>query len=730
MNEFIRQFIIEARDYVEQASVCLAKLENDPTDAETLDSVFRAFHTLKGGASIVDFAAMERSVHAAEEVLTHARSEQTSLNASLIDACMICLDQVSRWVDTMETTEAIPARADGDAAKLVQRIRMAAQLDRAPECSREGETGWIAALAAENPTLRAQAATAVRFVPRASSFFDGEDPMALVASLPELLWMDAEVGADVPSLDELDPFECMMAITALSAADAEQVRAHFNAHVEECAIVPLAPVGEATSNSDLTDAARKLIENQLAVLAVDDDRTLIGRIGSVGLLAANVLRHLGASANADRILRAMSASMEGRHPEALCEELAAILKSRTSEGVEASLSTTAETMAVRTLRIDAKRVDTLVRLTGELAVVKNALGHAARLVESGGSPAAMLKEQHGVLEHLLGELQRAVLSIRVLPLRTVLQRFPRVVREMSEALNKPARLAIEGEDTEADKAIVEMLFEPLLHLVRNAMDHGIEAAGVRAQRGKPEVATLRIRASREGANVVIEIEDDGGGVDLERVRGVALERGIVRNDALDTMSDGDVLDLVFAPGFSTTDSVTEISGRGVGMDAVRTAVERVGGRVVMESRFGFGTTVRLTLPFSVMMTHVMTVEAGGQMFGIPLDAVVETVRVPVEAIAGVGAAKALVHRERTIPVLELADLLGVQETSEDDQATIVVATIAGQLGGIKVDRLGERMEVMLKPPEGLLAGVAELTGTTILGDGRVLLVLDLNGVLQ
>jgi two-component system, chemotaxis family, sensor kinase CheA len=267
--------------------------------------------------------------------------------------------------------------------------------------------------------------------------------------------------------------------------------------------------------------------------------------------------------------------------------------------------------------------------------------------------------------------------------------------------------------------------------VRNAIDHGVEAAKDRVISGKPPVAALQIRAARQGDRVLIEVSDDGGGVDVDRVREVAKERGVVTAEALRSMTEADIIDLVFAPGFSTASKVTELSGRGVGMDAVRSAVERVGGRVSIESRRGLGTTVRLSLPFSVMMTHVMTVEAGDQMFGIPLDVVVETVRVAKETITGVGAGRATVLRDRTIPVFDLARLLGVsRETSAEAEPIIVVVAFAGQLGGIQVERLGERMEGMLAPLEGLLSGTPGIAGTTLLGDGRVLLVLDIGELLQ
>ena len=401
--------------------------------------------------------------------------------------------------------------------------------------------------------------------------------------------------------------------------------------------------------------------------------------------------------------------------------------------MRAESSPAVETVA-RTLRVDAARIDSLVRLTGELTVAKNAIGHTARLAHANGDAVAgLLKEHHLVLDRLIGQLQSSAIAMRVLPLRSVFQRFPRVMREMASSLGKPVKLEIEGEDTEADKTIVEMLFEPLLHIVRNAIDHGVEDANERLKAGKPAVATIHLRAARAADQVLIEVTDDGGGIDLERVAEVATRRGLATEANLRMMSEADIIDLIFAPGFSTAARITEISGRGVGMDTVRTAVENMGGRVSIASRRGHGTTVSFALPFSVMMTQVMTVESGGQVFGIPVDAVVETVRIASEDIAGVGEARVIVHRNRTVPIIELGTVLdGSQqrETSAETHAMVVIVAVAGQSVGIRVDRPGERMEVILKPLDGLLSGTPGIAGTTLLGDGRILLVLDIVEILQ
>ena len=385
----------------------------------------------------------------------------------------------------------------------------------------------------------------------------------------------------------------------------------------------------------------------------------------------------------------------------------------------------------RTLRIDAQRVDALVGLTGELTVTKNAIGHIAMLAREGDNAlAAALADEYGKLDHLIGGLQRAVLELRVLPLRGIFQRFSRLVREMSESLGKPVRLAIEGEDTHVDKAIVEMLFEPLLHVVRNAMDHGVEPGPERASAGKSAVATIRLSARREGEHVIVEVEDDGRGIDADRIRKAAIERGcrVRRRPRRHERRSG------HRPESSSRASrrrrdVTDLSGRGVGMDAVRASIERLGGRVQLETARGAGSTVRFLLPFSVMMTRVMTVEAGGQLFGIPLDAMVETVRIRREEIRSVGHAQVFVLRNRTIPLIELGPTLGWAKAETNSDAIVVVASSGVLLGGLEVDKLGTRLDVILKPPEGLLTGIPGIAGTTVLGDGGVLLVLDIKEVL-
>ncbi len=632
MNEFIEQFLVEGRELVAQGSDDLLALEENPGDKERLDSAFRAFHTLKGAAGIVDFEAMGQALHAGEDVLSAVRSGAVIMTAAVTDLCLACLDQVTTWLDQMQATGEVPGDAQARADEITRQFRLVSEAARPA---------------------------------------------------------DSEASAEIR--DEASP-------------------------------------GIEASGGALPQAALAVLREQVKLLQDTTPEGQAGRWKSAVRVATSVLRRLERSAEAGNFERLAEATAPA---ESLAYALIGLLE-ELSATAPVQASSLGATPAETSVRVDVHRIDTLVKLAGELTVAKNALGHAARLIQDDTDPrrlAADLKAQHLQLERLVAELQQSVVALRVLPLQTAFQRFPRLVREMAGSLGKPARLMIEGGTTEADKTIVAAISEPLLHVIRNSLDHGLENGEERAALGKPAIATIHLRAMRQGEHIVIEVEDDGSGVDLTRVRTVAAARGVASAAAIGAMSDAEATDLIFVPGFSTASTVSDLSGRGVGMDVVRTTVERLGGRVFVTSRPGLGTTVRFNLPFTVMMTRVMTVEAGGQVFGLPLEAVVETVRVPRTAIAPVGAARAFVLRDRTMPVIDLGKALGWERPSSGADATIVVVSAMGQLGGLEVDRLGDRLDVMLTAPEGLLAGVPGIDGTTLMGDGRVLIVLDIRELL-
>jgi two-component system chemotaxis sensor kinase CheA len=626
MNEFLEQFLLESRELVDDATRELLALEQAPEEKDRLDAAFRAFHTLKGGAGIVDFSARARALHVAEEALSVGRGGDEFIASTLVGDCLNMIDQVVRWLNEIEATGELPISPDGAADAAIARL----QHDRRP------------------------------------------------------------AYADAPR-----------------NASPEPVRIGFPPPVQ------------------------RVLDEQLLLIEESHPAGRRGRVVAAGRVVGNILRHLSRRDGLEDVERAVAAFLANDDAAPLAEAVLRLTAPNPAVAKAAPPEVRSDRSG-RHLRVDSDRVDTLVALTAELIVAKNAVARIAKSAEeSGNALAGALKGERARLDRLLARLQETVLNLRVVPLRTVFQRFQRIVRELAIELSKPTVLVIECEETETDRTISDTVFEPLLHIVRNAMDHGIENEPERRATGKPVIATIALRARRHGENVVIEVRDDGRGIDTARLRNIARERNLLDSAALASASEQDWLDLIFMPGFSTKEAVTDLSGRGVGMDAVRSAVERIGGRVGVESALGQGATFRLTLPFSVMVTRVMTVETCGQTFGIPLDAIVESLRVPRSRVLTIGAVETFVLRDRTIPLIDLAEVLGSPRKRDPASDVLaVVVSVAGQVGALEVDELGERKDVILRPIDGLLSGAPGIAGATLTDDGQVLLVLDLQELLR
>jgi two-component system chemotaxis sensor kinase CheA len=388
-------------------------------------------------------------------------------------------------------------------------------------------------------------------------------------------------------------------------------------------------------------------------------------------------------------------------------------------------------VSTKTLKVDQEKIDRLMNLIGEMVVAKNGLPYLASRAESVFGVRELsreIKTQYSVINRIAEEMQDAIMQVRMLPVSFVFQRFPRLVRDISRKLGKEVSLVLEGEDTEADKNIIEALADPLIHIVRNSLDHGIEQPDVRRAAGKPAEGKLMIRASQEAGRVIIDISDDGKGIDPAVIKRKAYDKGIIDEEALERLTDQEAVNLVFAAGFSTVDVVSDLSGRGVGMDVVRSAVERVNGTVTLQSTAGQGTRLQLSLPLSMAVTNVMIIESNGQIFGVPMDMVVETVRIPRSTIHAIKNHQTAVLRGRIVPLRSLNELLATnkpQVSNEEDELATLVIRMQGEHVGIVVDDFREVVDIILKPMSGILGGLPGYTGSALLGDGSVLMVLNL-----
>ncbi len=494
--------------------------------------------------------------------------------------------------------------------------------------------------------------------------------------------------------------------------------------------------------SELVD---RVVEEQRRILALpaDDTVVLAGRIASVGKSLANIAAAQQAFAAARILEGATAAALQSNDARPLLDALHACfdIVSRLAGGAAAEDVPVSRAQPIsadghdlrqtRMLKVDQAKVDRLMSLIGELVVAKNALPFLARRAEAVYGSREMSREigqRYSVIDRLAQEMQEAIMEVRLLPVSEVFARFPRLIRDISRKLDKQIELVLEGEETQADKNIIELLGDPLIHIVRNAADHGIESPQARIAKGKPAHGTIRLRAMQEGDLVVIEVSDDGRGVDTKRVLAKAVERGLINPEDAERMTAAEAANLIFHPGLSTADVVSDLSGRGVGMDVVQTSIRDAGGSVSVSSQLDVGTKVRLALPLSMAVVRVMTIETAGALYGVPIDMIAETVRIDSSAIREIKQAEAFLLRDTIVPLVRLRKLLRLPSRYEEREAVLVLRTAAGLVGMI-VDRFDEHMDIILKPLEGILVGLKGFSGTALLGDGRVLMVLDVRELL-
>jgi two-component system chemotaxis sensor kinase CheA len=638
MDELLEQFLIEGRELVADAHRQLDLLVAEGSNAAAVDAAFRAVHTLKGSVAIFDMAPAERLLHAAEDMLERARKSGGDLPPDAPKAIVACIDQIDRWIDAMERDGLLSADAAAISAALIGPLT-GAGVDRSTSADEAQDAPWLRTLKQREQEAIARTAnglTAFRYTPDADCFFRGDDPLALVAAVPDLVALTLLPEGSWPSLEDWDPFRCLLSIEGLSAAPLAELRQVF-----------------------------RLVPDQIALALV------------------------------------------------------------TSDSPESGPGDGPATGASRSLRVDGARIDRLADHVGELVVATNALTHLAAQADRVDSAlGANIRAAQAGIERVAGDVHRSVLSVRLVSLAPTLRRLPRLAREIAAGLDKPLRFEMTGEAVEVDKAVADGLFEPLLHLVRNAIDHGLETPAVRKAAGKSPDGLLRLSAERDGDEAMVCVSDDGAGIDPAHVRSVAVARGLIAGEAAELLSDAQATQLIFAPGFSTSSAVTDISGRGVGMDAVQAAVDRLRGRIEIDSQRGRGTTIRLRFPLNAITTRLLVVRAGEDRYGVPLDQIVETARVEMDQLLPIGTGMACVLRGRTVPVLNLPALLGTG-SEPSRMARLLITETNKERVAVQVDGFEERIDALVRERTGLLSGVPGVMGTALLGDGGVLLVLDL-----
>lgn len=773
-NPLLEQFIIEGRELLDDTSQSLLALERSPEDKSIINNVFRSIHTLKGNSGLFDFSALGSLLHAGEELMVLVREGAAVLTSSLVDLLLELVDQVRILLDEIDEENEISADSSQKVqviiAALEEALRDCAPADaqNSPPEDTRLNSGPLPDWAEKDvpPELLEPGpdgpAILFEYKPNKSCFFRGEDPIKIVSQLKDVRWRKLFLSDEASSSD--DPYECWLVVRGVCAAPYEDIRYIFR-YVEEETTFWLgsteAEKDEITGgvSAGKLHSALAIIEKQEVVLATGGDKM----VPSVVEVLYRCIRATGHDAeefsfspdgdehDVDSLIefvRTLTHRLNEKVAEAGSELSSASTSNSSIEKGDAKSPNKAASpgakgeakgdnaKAARVLRVDQSKIDGLMNLIGQLVVARNALPYIIKRLDTNSDIKALareLKEHAGVVDRISRELQSAIMEVRMLPVSRVFQRFPRMVRDVARTLSKKIELQLVGEETQADKNVIEALSEPMIHLVRNALDHGIEGPEERAESGKDEVGYIRLSARNENEMVVITIEDDGRGIDPALLRKKSVEKGLYTDAEVQRLSDEESQMLIFSPGFSTKDVTSDLSGRGVGMDVVRATIEGAGGRIRVDSEVGVGSTFTLSLPLSMAVSHVMTVVADQQLYGVGMDSVVETVRCRSDSIQWIKGREAFVLREQLIPILRLRKLLNLSSASIQNsygEEAVLVLRFGGEHIGLVVDEFGENIEVLVRPLEGWMGRMKEYSGSAVLGDGQLLLVLDMNEVVK
>jgi len=701
-DEILQDFLVEAGEILEELNEQLVDLENSPDDYDLLNTVFRGFHTIKGGAGFLGIDALVTVCHRAEDVFNVLRQGQRKVDAVLMDAVLQVLDEVNAMFAMVQDGEE-PPPADQTLIETLEKLAK-------PEAEDEEEEQEEVAPEPVEPDPVVTEPTASGSDDITEDEFD---------ALLDQLHGEGKFGAVSQQADVKAP----EAKPATSKNDSEDISEdEFDALLDELhgkgkhSGVPQKAVEKAPATK--SSASGKDAED----ISEEEFDALLDELHGKG-------KHSGVPKSGEdkpkEVKKPKPVKKKPEKPKA--KEKAKPKKAAPPKGAAAKKVSTAET----TVRVDTSRLDDIMNMVGELVLVRNRLATLRSKLDDEEVATAVAN-----LDVVTSDLQNSVMKTRMLPVKKVFGRFPRVVRDLARNLNKEIELEMEGEDTDLDKNLVEALSDPMVHLVRNAVDHGIELPDEREKAGKPRAGTVKLSATQEGDHILLTITDDGKGMDPEVLRVIAVEKGMMDEEAAARLTSKDLYNLIFHPGFSTKKEISDVSGRGVGMDVVKTRIAQMNGLVEIDSELGRGSVIVIKLPLTLAILPTLMVKLSSQPFALPLSAVVEIFNLDMEQTNLVDGQLTIMVRERALPLFYLRKWLikeGVGVASEEpdyNHGHVVVVNIGGVQMGLVVDHLIGQEEVVIKPLGAMLQGIDGMAGATITGDGNIALILDVPGLLK
>lgn len=699
VSQYLEIFIDETSEHLQTLNDCIMELEKDPENMDTINEIFRAAHSLKGMAGTMGFKRMQHLTHDMENVFQEVRSDKIKVNSSMIDLLFKCLDAIDGYLNNVKESS---DEGTEDNELIIKELN-----------------DFIAVANGEQPAPAEKSVSVSEATPAESTssekkYFEFE----LSESEKDKIKEAEASGQHVYGMTVYIQKECL-----LKAARAFLV---FKAVEEFGQILVYNPSSQDIEDEKFDydfsfyiaseESYDKICE---AAKTVSEIENIIGEEVKYEVLVAK-------QEKAEEEAAATPAPVAPTETSTTVETPTAVAEPKAQNAASNKKQTVAKPVTNRTVRVDIEKLDALMNQVSELIIAKNSLVSISS-TESGDFQNQSFHEQIEGLERITTSLHESVMKVRMVPIESVVNKFPRMIRDLSRKLDKKMELYMSGEDTELDRTVVDQIGDPLQHLLRNSADHGLEDNATRLAKGKPEVGSIFLKAFQEGNNVIIQVGDDGNGIDVDAVRQKAIERGVITEEQAETMSQKEIVNLLFLPSFSMAKKITDISGRGVGLDVVKSNIEALGGDVEVKTQLGEGTTFTVRLPLTLAIVQALMVVIGDEKYAIPIGSISNIEDIPVGDIKYVEAKEVIHLRGKVIPIIRLNQVLDIEPREEEPESlTVVIVQKGDSMAGLVVDSLMGQQEIVIKSLGKYINGNKIISGATILGDGEVALILDVN----
>ena len=697
VTQYLEIFLDETKEHLQSLSDQFMILEQEPDNMDTINEIFRSAHTLKGMAGTMGYKRMQTLTHDMENVFSEVRNNTIKVDGAMVDLLFQCLDALEEYTENIQNTGDEGTNDNEHLIKALNDYLAKNSGDGAPQPAKEEKKEP----AKEEPKQEAGADPGkekwreiklgdTEHTVIAEAKKQGKKCLGVTVYVQESCILKAARAFLVyKALEELGD----MIVSVPSAQDIEDEHFEFDFSV----II-------------LTDADVETVKN--AILNVSEiEAAYVGEVEPVQPEEA-----------------VKPAAIAEAQPKEEEQPKKAAPAAPAAPAKAADKKPISKPIVNRTVRVDIEKLDVLMNLVSELIIAKNSLVSTSS--QEGILTNNTFNEQIEYLESVTTNLHESVMKVRMVPIETVVQKFPKMIRDLSKKLDKKMQLIMSGEETELDRTVVDEIGDPLMHLLRNSADHGLESAEVRKERGKPEVGSIFLNAYQDGNNVIIEVRDDGNGIDVEAVKKKAIERGTITPEQAENMADKDVIGLLFLPSFSTTEKVTDVSGSGVGLDVVKSKIESLSGEVEVKTKLGEGSTFIIRLPLTLAIIQALMVEVGGEKYAIPLGSIQTIEDVEPAEIKYVQAKEVINLRGTVIPLIRLNEVLDNESTKKPDENLLVIIVKKGdKLAGLVVDELMGQQEIVIKSLGNYINKNKIISGATILGDGEIALILDTNALL-